>query len=183
MSRIPYFDPKRASNRVKIALSGKRKINVFRMIANSENCAPEVFELGYKLSKGSSLEPQHREVAILRVAHAIGAEYLWQEHTAIAQRVGLSAEKIDSIAAFPNQSGAETLDAFDVALLTFTDELIESSYVRDEAFGAIRQAYDESHLVELILLVGFYTMVGRVTKTLHVDLQAGDPGSFSLTLD
>ena len=97
MARIPYFDPEQAPERVLHAMAGKRKINIFRMVANSENSAPEVLALGQTLSKGSSLDPTHREVVILRVAHLTNAAYQWHEHTTVAKRVGFTAEKIDAI--------------------------------------------------------------------------------------
>ena len=103
MARIPYFDPEQAPERVLRAMAGKRKINIFRMIANSENSAPEVLALGQTLSKGSSLDPAHREVVILRVAHLTNAAYQWHEHTTVAKRVGFTVEKIDAIATYTSR--------------------------------------------------------------------------------
>ncbi|HEX5595202.1 MAG TPA: carboxymuconolactone decarboxylase family protein [Micromonosporaceae bacterium] len=171
MARIPYFDPDSAPERVLRAMAGKRKINIFRMIANSENCAPEVLALGQALSKGSSLDPVHREIVILRVAHLTGAAYQWHEHTAVAQRVGFTPAKIDAVAAYPTQDQATTFTPFERTLLEFTDAVVATTTASDELFDAVRAQYDNSRLVELVLLIGFYMMVGRVMNTFQLELQ------------
>lgn len=183
MARIPYFDPDQAPERVLQALAGKRKINIFRMIANSENCAPEVLALGQTLSRGSSLEPTHREIVILRVAHLTGAEYLRHEHTAVAQRVGFTAEKISAVGTYTAQEAGEAFDPFERVLLEFTDAVATTTTAPDELFDAVRVEYDDSHLVELVLLIGFYMMIGRVMNTFALDLQTEAVDSYRLRLE
>ncbi|GGM56075.1 hypothetical protein GCM10011608_46140 [Micromonospora sonchi] len=182
MARIPYFDPDQAPERVLRALAGKRKINIFRMIANSENCAPEVLALGQTLSRGSSLDPVQREVVILRVAHLTGAAYQWHEHTAVAQRVGFTPEKIDAVAAYRMSDQATMFTPFERTLLDFTDAVVATTTVPDELFDAVRAQYDDSRLVELVLLIGFYMMVGRVMNTFQVELQTEAVDSYRLRL-
>src|SRR6478752_7028148 len=129
MAPLPYFDPEQAPERVLRAMAGKRKINIFRMIANSENSAPEVLALGQTLSKGSSLDPAHREVVILRVAH-------------------------------------------------LTNAAVITANAPDELFDAIRTDYNDSRVVELVLLIGFYMMVARVMNTFHLELENEKVGSY-----
>lgn len=182
MARIPYFDPDTAPDHVLRALSGKRKINVFRMIANAENCAPEVLALGQKLSKGSSLDQVHREVVILRVAHLTGAAYQWHEHTAVAKRVGFTQEKIDAVAAHPAAADHD-FDPFERVLLDFTDAVVRTATAPDALFDAVAAEYEHSRLVELVLLIGFYMMVGRVMNTFELELQTEAVGSYTLRLE
>ena len=93
MARIDYFDPETAPPHIITALGGKKKINIFKMIANSEGAGAEVLALGQRLTHGSSLDHVDREVVILRVGHLSGASYEIKQHTAVARRVGLSDEK------------------------------------------------------------------------------------------
>lgn len=183
MARIPYFDPANASQRVISALAGKRKINIFRMIANSENCAPEVFALGQSLSRGSSLDPVQREVVILRTAHLTGAAYQWHEHNAVATRIGFTAERIAAVASYPDESACAVLGPFEQTLIRFTDALITTATVPDEEFDEVRGEYDDSRLMELVLLVGFYMMVGRVMRTFDIETETGPVDSFQLRLE
>src|SRR6478609_8884643 len=158
MARIPYFDPEQAPERVLRAMAGKRKINIFRMIANSENSAPEVLALGQTLSKGSSLDPAHREVVILRVAHLTNAAYTSREPGII-------------------------LSPFERTLIEFTDAVVITATAPDELFDAVRTDYNDSRVVELVLLIGFYMMVARVMNTFHLDLENEKVGSYHLRLD
>lgn len=180
MARIPYIDPAAIPGRVATALAGKRQINVFRMIANAENCAPEVFALGHRLSRGSSLDHVHREVVILRTAAATGAEYQWHEHAAVATRVGFTPEKIEAVRQYPDEAAAAVFSPFERTLLEFTDAVIATTTAPDELFEAIRAEYDDSRTVELVLLVGFYMMVGRVMNTFEIELETGPVDNFPL---
>jgi len=182
MARIPYFDPAGASDRVLKAMAGKRKVNIFRMIARSENCAPEVLALGHTLSRGSSLDPVHREVVILRVAHLSGADYQWHEHTAVARRVGLSEQKIEAVAGYPGGQD-DAFTEFERALLSFVDDVARTGTVPDDLFDTVRTEYDDSRLVELVLLIGFYMMVGRVMTTFQLELQTDPVDTYRLRLD
>lgn len=182
MARIPYFDPATAPDRVLHAMAGKRKINIFRMIANSQNSAPEVLALGHTLSRGSSLDPVHREVVILRVAHLTGAAYQWHEHTAVATRVGFTPSKIEAVAAYPDQVTGE-FTPFELLLLEFTDSVVGTTTVPDDIFDAVAAEYNESELVEFVLLIGFYMMVGRVMNTFRLELETEPVDTYRLRLD
>lgn len=178
MARIPYVDLATASPRIRAALAGKRQLNVFRMLGNSENSGPETLALGHTLSRGSSLPPEHREVVILRVAHVSACEFMWQEHRAVAERVGFSTAKIDAIAHFGDGPDSELLDDTDLMLLHFTDSVIFTTTADDELFDTVGARYDDSKLVELVLLIGFYMMIARVMNTFQLEIHDGPVDSF-----
>jgi AhpD family alkylhydroperoxidase len=185
MARIPYAEFDQVPDRVRRALDGRRRINVFKMIANAENCGPEVLALGQRLSKGSSLPQAEREVVILRVAHLTGAAYQWHEHLAVARRVGLTDATIEAIAGYPGTAGGGPLGERERTLLAFTDAVVESTTAPQELFDEVRAGYTDSQLVELVLLIGFYMMVGRVMNTfeLEIEIETGDPGVFDAGSD
>ncbi|WP_017934598.1 carboxymuconolactone decarboxylase family protein [Nocardioides sp. Iso805N] len=180
MPRIPYAQFDEVADRVRDALAGRRRINIFKMIAKAENCAPEVLALGHRMSRGSTLPPLEREVVILRVAHLLGASYQWHEHQAVAARVGLPTSTVDAIAVYPD-IGAGALTDRQVALLDFTDAVVTTTTAPQELFDAVRAGYTDSQLVELVLIIGFYGMVGRVMNTFEIELESGDPGTFEPT--
>ncbi len=49
MPRIPYATPETMTEETRAALAGRRQINIFRMIANSDNVGPGVLALGRKM--------------------------------------------------------------------------------------------------------------------------------------
>ncbi|MCX6499411.1 MAG: carboxymuconolactone decarboxylase family protein [Arthrobacter sp.] len=178
MARIPYINLETAPERTLRALEGKRSINIFRLVAQSDNAAPEVLALGHVLSRGSSLPAVDREVVILRVARLSGAAYQAHEHHAVALRHGFSEEKIAAVAAYPGSGTKGQLTEFEQHLIEFTDSVVQTTTVPDEQFRRIAAVYDHSKLVELVLMIGFYMMVGRVMNTFQVELETGPVGEF-----
>lgn len=183
MSRIPYFDPVTAPERTRKALNGRRQINIFRLVAQSDNAAPEVLALGHVLSRGSSLAPSEREVVILRVAHLTGAVYQANEHRAVALRHGFTEEKIAAVAAYPQNDSAELLTGFERRLIDFADAVVQTTRVPEGIFDEVAAVYNHSKLVELVLMIGFYMMVGCVMNTFDVDLETGAVEEFSFPVE
>lgn len=181
MARIDYFDPETSADGVICAMGGKKKLNIFRMIANSENAAPEVLELGKKLSVGSTLDHVIREIVILRVGHLSQAAYEIKQHTAVAKRVGLSDELIAAIGEYPESEFPFTEEQR--GFLDFTDAVVEETSPSDELFDFAAQRLTNSQLVELVLLIGFYMLVSRVMNTFDIDLETGPVDSYRLRLE
>lgn len=181
MARIDYFDPEKAPDHIIRAMGGKKKLGIFRMIANSDNAAPEVLDLGKKLSVGTSLPHDIREVVILRVGYLSKAAYEIKQHTAVARRVGLSDEMITAIGEYPESNFAFSQEHLDY--LKFTDAVVADTTPDDEIFNRVAARLDKSQLVELVLLIGFYMMVSRVMNTFQIDLETGPVEPFSLKLD
>lgn len=176
MARIDYFDPATAPPHIITALAGKKKLNIFQMIANSDGAGAETLALGQRLSHGTSLDHVDREIVILRVGKLSGASYEIKQHTAVARRVGLSDKKIQAIGEYP-----ETDFVFDDAerdLIAFTDAVVHETTPPEDVFRRVEGRYSRSQLVELVLLIGFYMMVSRVMNTFEIDLESGPAETF-----
>lgn len=178
MARIPYFNSEDASDSIKEALKGRRQINIFKLIGQSDNAAAEVFNLGHKMSKGSSLDPVLREVVILRVAALTEAKYQAHEHHAVALRNGLSERKIEAVAKFPLGDERDELSQFEEQLIGFVDAVVGTSTAPDRLFDPMYEHFGDSQIVELVLIVGFYMMVGRVMNTFQIELESGAVPTF-----
>lgn len=183
MARIPYFDPEIASPDIRQALNGRRQINVFKLIGQSDNAAAEVFNLGFKMSKGSSLDPVLREVVILRVAALTKAKYQAHEHRAVALRHGFSPRKIDAVANFPLGDEREELTLFEEQLIGFVDSVVSTSTAPDRLFDPMYEHFGDSQIVELVLIIGFYMMIGRVMNTFEIELETGAVPTFEFKSD
>ncbi len=95
------------------------------------------------------------------------------EHTAVSRRHKLSDEWINAVAQYPAASAAEVLSDFEVLLVRFVDDVVANANASDDLFAAMSEHYDNSVLVELVLLIGFYMMVGRAMNTFDIELQDG----------
>jgi alkylhydroperoxidase family enzyme len=172
MARIPYFDVDSATGRHAEFL-GKLgpQLNIYRMLAHSENGLKGFTRMGNALLHRCALDPALRELAILRVGRLSRAAYEVFQHERIAREVGLAEEKIAALrdatieaAAFSDQERA---------VLRFTDDVVRNVRATDRTFKAVQAILGPDALVELTLTIGYYMMVCRLLETLGVDGEEG----------
>jgi AhpD family alkylhydroperoxidase len=117
------------------------------------------------LMPGGKLPRRQTELVILRVATLTGNEYELTQHRRLGRRAGLSAEEIDRVAAGPDAEGWGPRERL---LLRVTDELHARQDLSDETWAALRADLDERESIELLMLVGHYTMLATTLTTLRV---------------
>lgn len=130
---------------------------------------PRLFERflsGGLLDRGH-LTLRQREVVIDRVTARCGAEYEWGVHVAFfGARVGLTDPQLASLVhGGPDDAcwGEE-----DRLLLRLCDALHEGSDVDDALWAALRGAFTELALIELLLLAGFYRTTSYLVNALRL---------------
>src|SRR3954471_7292204 len=97
MARLPYVDPEQAPPEVREALEGLPPLNVFRTLAHAETCLRPALRLGAAILGAQQLDAALRELAILHVARATGAEYEWVQHVAIARAAGVRDDQVEAL--------------------------------------------------------------------------------------
>jgi alkylhydroperoxidase family enzyme len=171
MSRLPLVDPDSTTGDVRAAFDRMPfKLNIFRALAHAETCALPVMRLGNAILHRQTLSERHRELLILQVAQIEGGAYEWRQHVPIAEGVGVSKAQITAIEA--GRYGSDQFDAAEAALLALGKALIEDVRVADDIFNAARQHFGDREIVEIVLTVGFYMMMARLTEAIEVDLDA-----------
>jgi len=116
------------------------------------------------LRTDTELPPAAREVAILVVARAWGADFEWWVHGMIAVGQGV-AEPI--IAAIGRRRTPATDDAAILAAHDVAYELVYKRQLGETTFERARAALGERALVELVTNVGFYQLVSGVLESFH----------------
>lgn len=114
------------------------------------------------------LPRRESELVILRVAHLRDSAYERAHHERIGRRSGLTTSEIDRTATDLD----DQWPARDAAILRAVDELVGTSDLSDETWTALGRHLDERERLELLLLVGNYTMLAT---TLHVLRLQPDP--------
>src|SRR3954452_5854022 len=168
MARLPYPEPDALPERTREALDNLPPLNIFRMLAHAETAFRPYLRFGGAVLRDLQLDPLLRELAILRTAQLIEARYEWVQHVPIAQAVGMDDAQLAALEA--DDVDAEAFDAAQRAVLGVTSALAGEPRPDDETFAALREQLSPREIVELLLTVGSYSMLGGLMTALDLDL-------------
>lgn len=179
MARLPYVDPATASDGVREALEAAPPLNVFRMVAHAETAFRPWLRFGGALLQSALLDARLRELAILRVSKLTpGAQYEWVQHVPIALAVGCTEAQVAAL-----EAGDDDADCFgddERLVLRFTDEVVRDACPADATWAAASVRFSPRELIELLLTIGQYMMLGRVMATTRIDID-GPGGTAALS--
>jgi 4-carboxymuconolactone decarboxylase len=194
MSRLPVLKPENLTPEQKLLydkIAGdkrRQKTRRFKMARedgtltgpfNALLFAPQVGDavqqLGGALRFESSLVGHLRELAILMVAARWRANYEWYAHAPIAAREELGEAVIEAVKAGKVPEGAPD-DVLTVH--RFVSELVETRRVCDETYDETRTLIGEHGLVELISVVGYYSLLAGLLNTFEIGVPEGETPPF-----
>jgi 4-carboxymuconolactone decarboxylase len=167
VTRIPYLAEDEAPRAVAKRLHALPDLNIFKLMAHAHDSFDAWLRLGASLLTDLSLDPDLRELAILRVAHLTpGAEYEWVQHEAIAREIGITPERVASA------RHAAPAAPDDALVLSFTEQVVLQASPDDETFAACAERFGNRRIIELLMVIGQYMMLGRVMATAHIDIDS-----------
>ena len=127
-------------------------------------------ELGAFVRYRTSLDPRLKELAIIVVGAAWRAEYEFAAHGPMAIRAGVSREVVDAI----SRGETPSLERDDERIVyAFARELIENRRVAEERYAAAVDLLGEPGTVELVGILGYYTLVCMTLNAFEVPLGEG----------
>ena len=148
-------------------------LNIFSTLAHNPSVLKRFTHYaGYFLNKGV-LPPREREIVILRVGANCGSVYEFGQHTVIGRRVGLGDNEIEALTLDPS---AHSWSPRDAALIAMCDDLCADDCVSDAVWSRLRGHWNESELVELVMVAGTYRLVSGFLNTMGVQLDEDVPG-------
>lgn len=138
---------------------------LFQPWLRSPGLADPAQRLGAFVRLGSSLPPRLSELAILIVARHCNCAYEWNSHLPFAREAGHSEAVIAALAArrWPNFTEED-----EAALHDFCVELLRRHAVSDATYGALAAHLDERGLVELVGLLGYYTLAAMTLNAFEM---------------
>ncbi len=150
--------------------TGVEPLRLFRIWARHLPLAEGLRGMGsYILGRGL-VDPDQRELLILRVTALCGAEYEWGVHAVgMSPRSGLSQECID--ATVHGDAADESWSPEQSLLIRFADELHATSTVSEGLWAGMRECWNEEQLLELVLIVGFYHLVSYTVNAVRVEAE------------
>jgi len=177
VARITYFDPAKAEGpRAREAFAKLPNLNIFRMLGHSGELIEAWRRFGISILRHLEVDPQLREVAILRTGVLSGASYEIAQHEEVCRRVGLSEAKIRAIHDGPDGAALSELERL---VMRFTDDVVLNVRAGDATFDPLLAALGPKQVQELLVAIGYYMLVCRFLETFDVDLdeQAGAPNA------
>ena len=130
-----------------------------------------VQSVGAAIRFGGDLSPLVREVAILAVAAHHRSPFEWWAHEPIARRAGLDDAQIAALHAGETPSfNDETASA----TYAFCQALIVGGRPDDASYEAARDALGLDGVMELVTLVGYYTLLAQLMATFDIGVPEGE---------
>lgn len=111
------------------------------------------------------IDPQLRELVVLRVASRRRCPYVVAGHLQIAAHCGLSRERI---AAATGAAPIEQGDEAGAAVITAADELVDHGRISPDTRARLEKFLEPAELIELAMLAGQYVMVGMLCETFEL---------------
>lgn len=116
------------------------------------------------LARQGSLARRDHELLAMRAAHNCRSRFEWDEHAGFCRREGISD---DEIARIREGAGAAGWAPHEAALLQAADELHRDFRLAPETWSVLAAHYDTAQLVELVYVVGQYTMLSMVANVVE----------------
>ncbi len=173
MARLPYLKPEQMPEKTQRLLGAiEPKLNLYKIVAHAENSIRHFIRMGSSLLTQNKLDDNLRELAILRVASLSNSNYEWVQHKRIAIGIGMPEEKIEGVRSGPENGPFNELERL---VLKFTDEVTTHIKASPATFNAISKYLDHREIVELLLVIGYWSMVARLLETVEVELEDENP--------
>jgi 4-carboxymuconolactone decarboxylase len=157
---------------VEATVAGKRGRVPAPLIAwlRSPELANRAQKLGEFVRYDTTLPPRLSELAILVTARFWTSQYEWYAHKPIALKAGLAPGVIDDIAhrRHPNFENSDEAVVYD-----FSVSLHETHAVPDSVYLAAVEALGERGAVELVGLLGYYTLISMTLNTFEIEVPEG----------
>jgi len=174
MARIPYLSSEEMAPEYREMLKERFDLNLYRMLPHAPTVGVGFLKMGGAILRDSELDPQLREIVILRVGFLSRASYETHQHKRIGRKVGLTDEKIAAIEHDPSSALFSPLEKL---VLRYTDDVVANVKASDALFNELLSKLTNRTMAELTLTIGFYMAVSRFLENFEVDIETHEISS------
>ena len=151
-------------------------IGPFNALLFSPTIGTAIHQLGEAIRFSSALKPNLLEVAVLVIGREWSAQFEWWAHERFALRDGVDQAVIDAI----RDRRDPPFDNPEEALVhRFCRELIDRRRIADPTYREAVALLGEGSVVELLALLGYYSMISMILNTFEVPVPEGAEPPFS----
>lgn len=172
MTRIPLLHPAdmtEAQAKVYNNIASGPRGGVFGPLAvwlNRPELADKAQMLGRYCRYDSSLPPKLSELAILVTARIWDADFEWQSHVNEARKAGLSEKIINALA---QDEKPDFTDEGEAIVYRVSCELNLERRISDTLYQQAEKKLGTGQLVDLIGVLGYYSLISMTIKAFDVD--------------
>lgn len=142
----------------------------FRALLHRPLLLDRVQELGLYCRFNSGLEPRLSELAILVMSAFWGVSGEWHDHYQNAVDLGVSPEALEAVR---TRRPATFTSPDEQALYDFATELNTAHEVTDETYARAVEALGEDCVMDMVGVLGYYSLISMVLKVYKVPLPEG----------
>jgi len=147
----------------------------FAILMHNPPLADRVAELGAQLRFRSTLSGADKELAILTAGREIEAKYEWVAHEPLGLKEGTRPEAIDVLR---HQRSTDGLEPREALIIDVVRTVYREHKLSDDLYGRAEAEFGRAGLVEIIVLAGYYGLIGYALNTFEADLPEGAPQPF-----
>jgi 4-carboxymuconolactone decarboxylase len=147
----------------------------FQLLIRAPEICEHAAQLGERLRWGTSLPDRLSELAIISTARFWRAQYEWYAHAPLAEKAGVPSAAIEAIRRGETPSFAQKDEAL---VHRICSELFKSQRLSDASFEEAIASLGEAGLVEVIAIIGYYTLIGNTLNVFQVQLPEGTAPPF-----
>jgi alkylhydroperoxidase family enzyme len=149
-------------------ITGTGPPNIFTTLGQHPRLFSAWLRYSARLMPFGSLPRRDTELVILRVAWQCRSAYEWNQHVALALRVGLTQAEVAGAAEGPL---ASIFSARQRSLLAASDELLAGRALSDVTWSAVQATLNDRQAIELCLLVGHYQGLASAVRGLGIQVE------------
>ena len=147
----------------------------FQLLIRAPEICEHVAKLGEHLRWGTSLPDRLSELAIITTARFWRAQFEWFAHAPLAEKAGVPAAAVEAIRRGETPSFTQKDEALVHRICT---ELFNTQRLSDASFAEAVASLGETGLIEVIGIIGYYTMIGNTLNVFQVALPEGERPPF-----
>jgi alkylhydroperoxidase family enzyme len=147
------------------------ELSVFRIALYNPSVAQALHGLLQNLLWSGRLDGRLRELIIMRIGWSTGSEYEWTQHWRVATGMDISP---DDLLAVRDWEASDAFGPLERVVLAATDESLATGEIGDATWARCRELLaDDVLLVELVAVIGTWTLFSGLLRTLEVPLEDG----------
>lgn len=147
----------------------------FNALVGAGALGAAVQSVGAAIRYHGALGDAEREIAILLVGRSWSADFEFYAHERVARRIGVADDVIAALAAGERPT---LTDGRQRAVFELTTELLDSGRLDDPTYRRAVEVLGERDVIELVILIGYYTMLAQLLNAFDVGLPEGAESPF-----